>query len=381
MFSRYFAPNVERLARQGDVAGLLRAYAHPRADIRKHAAEVLIHSQDPAVVPALLAGLSDGQSGCARLLAARRDLESIPALCSALGSASPTLAQEARAALVMLGAADALRQTAGNILLPANARVLALRALNALDPADLADVLAAALGDPAPEVRDAAIQLGARPTAPAPAEPAHRRAAARARAWNGVPGDVEALLADLQDPAAEVRAAAAFGLARLGTRDAVPQLEAAAADGAALVRAAAARALGELRTGLPCLVGLLDDADSLVRQEAALGLGKLGDAAAVEPLVGALDRGEWAAARALGELGDRRAVSPLIAALDRAELAPVAAESLGYLGDASALPALERALRSWTPSTHQAPDDVTLRDTAQTAIRSLRASARTPPRA
>ena len=87
-----------------------------------------------------------------------------------------------------------------------------------------------------------------------------------------------------------------------------------------------------------------------MRKNAAEALGKLGDARAVEALIGALKgdekdvRGE--AASALGEIGDARAVEPLIAVLKEgdADMREDAAEALGEIGDAGAVESLIAAL-------------------------------------
>jgi len=60
--------------------------------------------------------------------------------------------------------------------------------------------------------------------------------------------------------------------------------------------------------------------DLIVRGRAALMLGKIGDARAVEPLIRALDAPGYQtplyAAQSLGKLGDPRAIEPLIRAME-----------------------------------------------------------------
>ncbi len=115
---------------------------------------------------------------------------------------------------------------------------------------------------------------------------------------------------------------------------------------------------------------------------AAEALGRLGDPAAVEPLLVALADTEpqvqYAAAEALGRLGDARAVKPLIAGLS--ELSPLAqcaaAAALGELGDKRAVRPLIAVLRRprstqiWTPppesDLRQRPALATPRTTAET---------------
>jgi HEAT repeat protein len=74
------------------------------------------------------------------------------------------------------------------------------------------------------------------------------------------------------------------------------------------------------RRDLPGLIAALSSQSPVVRRDAAVALGEVGDARAVEPLKTLLiDRSEdvrIAAARALGELGDSRAIEALIRALN-----------------------------------------------------------------
>src|ERR1035437_5475993 len=90
--------------------------------------------------------------------------------------------------------------------------------------------------------------------------------------------------------------------------------------------------------------------DSGVRHDAALALGKIGDARAVEPFIAALgDQNglvRWSAAESLGAFGDARAVEPLIAALNDEEsgVRDVAVAILGRIGGAQAVEPLRVAL-------------------------------------
>lgn len=78
--------------------------------------------------------------------------------------------------------------------------------------------------------------------------------------------------------------------------------------------------------------------DLIVRGRAALMLGKLGDARAVEPLIRALDapgfQTPYYAAQALGLLGDQRAIRPLVtlAGSSRDKTRSAALEALDRLG-------------------------------------------------
>ncbi len=82
-----------------------------------------------------------------------------------------------------------------------------------------------------------------------------------------------------------------------------------------------------------------DYEDLIVRGRAALMLGKLGDARAVDPLIRALDAPGFQtpinAAQALGQIGDPRAIEPLIAfatnGRDKSrDIAITALKKLGY---------------------------------------------------
>lgn len=94
------------------------------------------------------------------------------------------------------------------------------------------------------------------------------------------------------------------------------------------------------------LIAALDDPDEILRRESAWALGKLADPRAVEALVAHLaDRcmevadHAGSALRAIGA----PAVAPLITALasDNSEVRWRAASALGRIGDPAALPALE----------------------------------------
>jgi len=154
-----------------------------------------------------------------------------------------------------------------------------------------------------------------------------------------------------QDP--DVRLAAIWTLERLKDTRAVPTLLRALTDEHPAVRQAAAMSLGLLddnRAVSPLIAALQTDMDNGVRKAAAYALRWLRDASAVGPLLRTLQnesedaavRGE--AAESLGELNARQALPFLIAALrdPSAEVRLWSAFALGTLGDAHALPELER---------------------------------------
>jgi HEAT repeat protein/beta-lactamase regulating signal transducer with metallopeptidase domain len=125
------------------------------------------------------------------------------------------------------------------------------------------------------------------------------------------------------------------------------------------VRRNAAWAIGELtnmppgqRAGaVPQLISLLRDSDSWVRMAAARALGELRDERALEQLVGTRLDNNWRVrqlgAWALSEMKDARAVTALCSVLlsdTRVEVRRAAAEALGEIRSAEALPSLKQAL-------------------------------------
>jgi len=193
---------------------------------------------------------------------------------------------------------------------------------------------------PAPPTAEPAREQAAEP----PAEPAATQLGSEA---------IDALIAALRDPDADVRRAAIIALGRLDEPRAVPGLIDALRDESADVRRHAAAALadtGDLRAVEP-LMATLDDASPEVRRFVAIALGELGDRRAVPGLVALLEDSSAEvrrfAAIALGTLGDLQAVEPLIAAVGdaSAEVRRFAIIALGDLGDRRAIPALTRALQ------------------------------------
>lgn len=189
-----------------------------------------------------------------------------------------------------------------------------------------------------------------------------RKETARSLGASGETGAVPALVAALQDEAAEVRRTAAAALAQLGHPAAAEPLCAALAR--ACSRSAGRRAdagdtaePGELATAVAALgshavaplLHLLADEGKDVRRWAAHALGLAGDAAARDPLIARLadSRSEVRreAALALGRLRDDAALAPLVTALANkdADTRRAAAEALGHLGSREAVDALVRA--------------------------------------
>ena len=159
----------------------------------------------------------------------------------------------------------------------------------------------------------------------------------------------------LQDGAPEVRAAAAWALARLGSdaRPAVPALEAALGDPSEGVRVAAVSALGAVsaEASAPALFAALSDPRQGVRWEAARALSRATlDADAALPRLTAALRGDdpylrGFAAWKLGEMGPRAraAVPALVDALAREE-------GYGRGGASTALAKMGPAARAAVPA-------------------------------
>ncbi len=151
---------------------------------------------------------------------------------------------------------------------------------------------------------------------------------------------------------------AALALASMG-RAALPPLVNQLDNSNGTARRNAAWAIGELTNMLPAertsattgLVALLNDADAWVRMASARALGELRDQRATESLIVTLLDSDWQVrqmvAWALSELKDDRAVKALGSALlsdSRPEVRRVAAEALGEIRSAEALPFLRQAV-------------------------------------
>jgi arylsulfatase A-like enzyme/HEAT repeat protein len=157
---------------------------------------------------------------------------------------------------------------------------------------------------------------------------------------------LEALIASPSAPS-ERRIEAAALLGQLNSRNSRAAVFSAIDDPDANVRAAAVIALGRLYDdrARERLVPLLSHDDPVVRARAAVSLGRLRDVRAVDALLEALetapDRYEREEAiRWLGRLRDPRATEPLIDLLDDERIRNITVNALGDLGDRSAFDAL-----------------------------------------
>jgi len=87
------------------------------------------------------------------------------------------------------------------------------------------------------------------------------------------------------------------------------------------VRDSAVTSLAQIGpSAVPLLIRAVEEANWVVRQEAARALGEIGDRQAVGPLIAALtDKNQWirqSAAKALGQIRDERAIESLVEVLD-----------------------------------------------------------------
>ena len=134
--------------------------------------------------------------------------------------------------------------------------------------------------------------------------------------------EVNALIAQLEDTNANVRCEAAMALGTLKSDRAVEPLIAQLKDKDKWVRGAVARALGEIGDNQVegPLIAQLEDPDDWSRWMAAEALVKMGSVCAVNAVVSCLESTtnahiRQAAAVSLGELRDARAVEPLMVLL------------------------------------------------------------------
>ena len=160
---------------------------------------------------------------------------------------------------------------------------------------------------------------------------------------------VETMIDLMRDPDPDIRfgMATALGTLKIG-RAANAIFDVLQNDPDPNVRAGAAQALGDLkdRRGFDALVAMLDD--PAARTRAIAGIRASRDLRGVEPLIAVMRTDDdpevrAAAANALGDLKNDTSIEALIAALDDPDIRVLvnAANSLGRMGDARAIPKME----------------------------------------
>ncbi|HEU4683701.1 MAG TPA: HEAT repeat domain-containing protein [Nitrospira sp.] len=143
-----------------------------------------------------------------------------------------------------------------------------------------------------------------------------------------------------------VRMHAAQALGRIKSPDSVEPLLPLLQDKVKAVREEAAMALAAIGdAAVPSLISALAHADWLVRLHAVEALGRMRSPASVDPLLSVLFNDRDTAVRedvvrALGQIGDERAVEFLVVTMKEPGLRPLAVEALGQIGDRRAVPIL-----------------------------------------
>jgi len=260
-----------------------------------------------------------------------RDVRDLEVLAEALGDPDPKVREMAIRAL------DKIRDdSAVDLLIPAltdssaGVRRRAARALGKIEDPRTIQALGTALNDEDPEVRQMVIRaLGDIEDA----------------------GAVDWLIPLLTDPDVEIRREAARALGEIEDPGAVQALGTALNDEDPEVRQRVIEALGDIEDAgaVDWLIPLLTDPDVEIRREAARALGEIGDPGAVQALTGVLDDPDpevrQSVIRALGRSYDESAVDWLIPALtdSNVEIRRRVAWALGQIGGSRAVEALNAA--------------------------------------
>lgn len=149
-----------------------------------------------------------------------------------------------------------------------------------------------------------------------------RDAAVEALGQIGDARAINPLIAALNDSQVYVRNSASSALKLMEHKlDDQQRVQVAIAQ-AGMVPAAWKEVVGFGSIAVKPLIEALNDSDSSgsVHQKVVEALGQIGDARAVEPLIGVLNHRDWhvreAAVEALGKIGNARAINPLMAALN-----------------------------------------------------------------
>lgn len=183
---------------------------------------------------------------------------------------------------------------------------------------------------------------------------------------------VEPLIAAATDPDQDVRLRVMESLGNIRGEDVLePLLRALAGDSAAEVRAAAAQALGRVGDvrAVETLIAALADEAPEVRTGAAASLGDLTDNRAAAPLAQVLVKDNdpdvrYFCSKSLTNIGGAKTVDALLAVLPQADSGPLLyiLEILGQLFD-------KRAIEPLRP--YAAAEDEAIRETAKWALHNL----------
>ncbi|MBM4319381.1 MAG: hypothetical protein FJ125_05315, partial [Deltaproteobacteria bacterium] len=361
-----------RLGGAGELPRLLEALSDEAPEVRLAALSGLgwLGRRAPqlcrAVVTALAAQLASAadpalRAHAAALLGRTGDREAIEPLARALAEdAAAAVRQAAEAALEQLGWVPVAQKLRVRSLLAelgaaeARHRAAAAEQLGLVGDDAAVQPLRSRLDDADAAVRLAVCHALVRLGEPPPAAPEFipywlDTAGWEALAEIGVPA-VAALSGVLEERRKDRKRGAVNALAAIADARALPPLIQALADPEPEVRRAAARGLGrrqEIGT-LGALLGLLGDSDC--EPDVAIALAELGDPAAapLQEILGNERPGEalWAA-QALGLMHHAAALPLLLRALEarQPELRCSAAQALGHLGLPQAVPALLESLQ------------------------------------
>jgi HEAT repeat protein len=317
----------EALARLGSraVPSLIGALAAPAWEVRTAAAEVLGRVGDPRGVLPLAERLGDAEANV-RVAAAEALGElggpgAAPALLEALEREDPPLRQAALDALLRLRAAPPLA-TLEALAADRTLRRSALRLLGLRDEPGAWPLLAEALADRSPAVREAALAGLWQQRARRAPEELEGLAAAVRKVGARVPGLADQCARSLHLGERATAAGALCALRWLADPRQAAAVAAAAEDEG--LRVLAAEALEALGAGLRDAIGpTLPDLHPGPRAAALLALARVGDPG-VSPLIAAELASDdepvrSAAIEAAGRLGDVRALPPLCALLGHAD--------------------------------------------------------------
>ncbi|MGP8250612.1 MAG: HEAT repeat domain-containing protein [Terracidiphilus sp.] len=347
--ARLKSPNVElrryaadALAKFGDPRAtqpLIAALGDPDPQVRANAAMGLGRMKSPAAVDALIHLLNDPDeivsSSAAMALANSQDPRAIAPLVAALPSVTT-----ASTALLQLGPAVVEPLLAAAEDADPDVRKRALEALALTHDPRAIPALTAALNDSELEVRQGALY---------------------SLQTLKAPNFLEALRAALKSPDTALRAVALRASGELPIAESIPIVIAAMHDPDPSIRNAAAVYLKPTQTADPqvaeALIALAQDPDSSVSWGAVNTLATSRDPKAIDAMLG-FAQGKnphvdpHQAIELLGKVQDPRAFALLTDSLRSTDLqmATIAAEQLGDLRDARAVPALAAAAKANVPA-------------------------------